>query len=82
MSLLIIYPKAEVIDQTHSQKVLATKIYKFGSLGLQLVVVNNTPSYLSADKYLSYNLCRGLSCVVGLLLRRSITALLERLPTS
>ena len=82
MSSSIIHPKAEAIDQTHSQKVIATKIHKFGSLGLRLTAVNNTPSPSSADKHLSYNLRRGLSRVVGLLLGCSLAAPLERLPTS
>jgi hypothetical protein len=82
MSLSIIYPEAKAIDRTHSRKVIATKIHKFGSLGLRLAAVNNTPNHSSADKYLSYNLRRGLSRVVGLLFGRSIAAPLERLPTS
>ena len=52
------------------------------ALGLRLVTVNNTLSYLSTDKHLFYNFCRGLSCVVGLFLGRRIAALLEHLLTS
>ena len=34
MSSLIIYPEAEAIDRTHSQKVIATKIHKDTNLAL------------------------------------------------
>ena len=82
MSLSIIYPKTEIIDLTYFQKVIATKIYKFSFFRLRLTAVNNTPSYLSTNKYFFYNFYRGLFYIIGLLLRYSIAILLKHLPTS
>lgn len=80
--VFVVHLKAETIDPSHSQKVIATRIPEFGSLTFLLAAFNNTPSHPSAYKRLSYNLHRGHFHVVDLFCRCNAASPHERLPTS